>query len=74
VVAFGSTRHQTNARWNELIGPHLDGAYLSFDTEQGGEQVEAAFPPATLARLREIKGRVDPENLFRDNANVLTVH
>ena len=74
LVAFGSTRHQTNARWNEFIGPHLDGAYLSFDTEQGGEQVEAAFPPATLARLREIKGRVDPENLFRDNANVLTVH
>jgi hypothetical protein len=56
---------------DELIGPHLDGAYLSFDTEQGDEQVQAAFPPATLGRLRAIKAEVDPDNVFRDNANVL---
>jgi len=73
VVAFGSSRQQTPERWRELIGPHLDGAYLSFDTEQGDEQVEAAFPPATLARLRAIKAQVDPDNVFRDNANVRPV-
>jgi hypothetical protein len=71
IVAFGSSRQQTNARWRELIAPHVDGAYLSFETEQGPEQVEAAFPPATLARLRALKAEVDPDNLFRDNANVM---
>jgi hypothetical protein len=70
VVAFGSNRQHTTERWRELIGPHVDGAYLSFDTEQGDEQVEAAFPPATLARLRAIKAEVDPGNVFRDNVNV----
>lgn len=70
VVAFGSNRRHTNDRWNEFIAPHTSGAYLSFETEQGDEQVEAAFLPATLARLRELKGRLDPGNLFRDNANI----
>ena len=41
-----------------------------FETEQGDEQVEAAFPPATLARLRGLKRRFDPDNVFRDNANI----
>jgi FAD/FMN-containing dehydrogenase len=70
VVAAGSSRQQTSAHWRDLLGPHLDGAYLSFDTEQGLEQVEAAFPPATLARLRALKSEVDPDNLFRDNTNI----
>ncbi|HKH09036.1 MAG TPA: BBE domain-containing protein, partial [Agromyces sp.] len=68
--AFGSSRQQTSARWDELIAPHTDGAYLSFDTEQGPERVAAAFPPATLERLRALKAELDPANLFRDNANI----
>ncbi|GAA1760981.1 LLM class flavin-dependent oxidoreductase [Agromyces humatus] len=70
VVAFGSNRRHTNERWNEFIAPHSSGAYLSFDTEPGRAAVEAAFPPATLARLRELKRRFDPDNVFRDNANI----
>ena len=31
-------------QWNELIAPHLDGAYLSFETEQGDEQVAGGVP------------------------------
>ena len=70
MVAFGSSRQGTSAQWNELIAPHLDGAYVSFETEQGDAAVRAAYPPATLARLRAIKAQVDPGNLFRDNTNV----
>lgn len=70
VVAFGSSRNQTSARWDELIAPHTVGAYLSFDTEQGPAQLAAAFPPATLERLRALKAQVDPGNLFCDNANI----
>ncbi|GAA1957015.1 LLM class flavin-dependent oxidoreductase [Agromyces allii] len=70
VSAMGSPRHGTRELWNELMAPHMSGAYLSFETEQGPEQLAAAYPPATLERLREIKRRVDPDNLFRDNANI----
>ncbi|WP_022892340.1 LLM class flavin-dependent oxidoreductase [Agromyces subbeticus] len=70
VVAFGSSRSQTSERWNELLAPHFSGAYVSFETEQGAAAVAAAYPPATLERLRAIKREVDPGNLFRDNANV----
>ncbi|HWD61126.1 MAG TPA: LLM class flavin-dependent oxidoreductase [Humibacter sp.] len=55
--------------WTDLAA-HFDGLYLSFESRQGAEIVEEAFPPATLARLREIKRRYDPEAVFRDNFNV----
>ncbi|MCD1573087.1 LLM class flavin-dependent oxidoreductase [Agromyces mediolanus] len=70
VVAFGTPNRRTSERWDELLEPHMSGAYLSFETEGGPERLAAAFPPATLERLRRIKAEVDPDNLFRDNANV----
>ncbi|MEF3403020.1 LLM class flavin-dependent oxidoreductase [Agromyces sp. CCNWLW203] len=70
VVAFGSSRHRTSERWNELMAPHFSGAYVSFETEVGPATVAAAYPPATLERLRAIKREVDPGNLFRDNTNI----
>ena len=29
-----------------------------------------AYPPETMRRLRELKSRVDPDNVFRDNFNI----
>ncbi len=55
--------------WIQLA-EHFDGLYLSFESRQGAEVVEEAFPPATLARLREIKRRYDPDAVFRDNFSV----
>ncbi|QDZ15757.1 LLM class flavin-dependent oxidoreductase [Humibacter ginsenosidimutans] len=55
--------------WKDLA-EHFDGLYISFESREGPELVEQAFPPATLARLREIKGRYDPNAVFRDNFNV----
>lgn len=52
--------------WERLV-PHLSGSYLSFETGVGSPWVERAFPPAHLARLRELKRRYDPTGLFRDN-------
>ncbi|MDO9441795.1 MAG: FAD-binding oxidoreductase [Beijerinckiaceae bacterium] len=60
----GSTEFET--RWNRLV-PHLEGMYLSFETDTGPEVVARAFPPAHLARLRALKQRWDPTGLFRDN-------
>lgn len=69
VAALGSNRHRLDAAWDRLR-PHFAGLYLSLESDDRPERVDDAFPPGTLARLRELKARLDPENLFRDNFNV----
>ncbi|WP_306232127.1 LLM class flavin-dependent oxidoreductase [Agrococcus beijingensis] len=71
VIAFGMDRVRLDAAWDTLVAPHASGLYLSFETDQRPGRLEEAFPPATLARLRALKAEVDPENLFRDNFNVV---
>jgi FAD/FMN-containing dehydrogenase len=46
------------------------GAYVNFLADEGEERVRAAYPGPTWERLRAIKRRYDPENLFRSNQNV----
>ena len=62
---FGASSRFDDA-WERLV-PHLSGSYLSFETGIGPVWLERAFPPAHLARLRELKRRWDPTGLFRDN-------
>ena len=69
IVVLGSHRDRLNELWDELH-EHFSGLYTSFETDQRPERVADAFPPATLSRLRELKTRYDPANLFRDNFNV----
>lgn len=69
VTALGTDPHALDAGWRTLA-PWLDGLYLSFETGTGPEQLAAAFPPATLERLRDLKRRYDPTNLLRDNFNI----
>lgn len=70
IAALGGNRTRLDAQWDTLMHHQMDGLYLSFETDLRPERIEDAFPPATLTRLREIKRRVDPTNLFRDNFNV----
>ncbi|WP_229067599.1 LLM class flavin-dependent oxidoreductase [Actinoplanes sp. DH11] len=69
VVAFGGSKARLDAAWAELAG-HFRGLYLSFETDWSPERITEAWPPATLARLRELKRRYDPGNVFRDNFNI----
>jgi len=46
------------------------GAYVNFVADEGEDRVRAAYPGPTWDRLREIKRRYDPDNLFRRNQNV----
>jgi len=69
VVAMGSDPRRVDAAWAELSG-HFDGMYLSFETDRSPARLADAFPPATLARLRELKRRYDPHHLFRDNFTI----
>jgi FAD/FMN-containing dehydrogenase len=52
-----------------LLKDH-DGAYVNFLNDEGVAGVRDAYPGATWERLREIKGRYDPTNLFRRNQNI----
>jgi hypothetical protein len=47
-----------------------DRAYVGFLGEEGEERIREAYPGPTLQRLAEIKGRYDPNNLFRLNQNI----
>jgi hypothetical protein len=46
-----------------------DGAYVNFLNDEPA-RLAAAYPGRTLERLREIKRRYDPRNMFRHNENV----
>jgi len=55
------------AAWSRLK-PWLKGMYGNFSTLD--DAVLTMYPPATLARLRSIKGAYDPTNLFHRTHNI----
>ncbi|WP_061296488.1 LLM class flavin-dependent oxidoreductase [Herbidospora cretacea] len=67
VTAMGIDDKRLDRIW-ETNREHFDGLYLSFETGLG--KLADAFPPATLARLRDLKRHYDPANVFRDNFNI----
>lgn len=60
--------------FSDAMRPHaMDGQYVNF---LGHDEIDvrakalAAYGPAKLARLMDVKRRYDPENLFRINHNI----
>jgi FAD/FMN-containing dehydrogenase len=47
-----------------------DAMYVNFTGEATPDQVRASYPPATFARLVDVKRRYDPNNMFRFNQNI----
>jgi FAD/FMN-containing dehydrogenase len=48
----------------------MDGIYLSFESDHQVDDVLRAFPAATLARLRQVKRRWDPDRVFTQNFDI----
>jgi len=46
------------------------GAYVNFLVDEGEARIRDAYPGKTWDRLRSIKRRHDPTNLFRLNQNI----
>ena len=60
--------------FSDAMRPYaMDGQYVNFlghDEADARTKALAAYGPAKLQRLREVKRRYDPENLFRINHNI----
>ncbi len=76
VAAFweGPEDRPAREQWvDEFVGilrQSDEGAYVNFLVDEGPEAVRRAYPGATWDRLRAIKNRYDPANLFRLNQNI----
>ncbi len=44
--------------------------YVNFMGDEGADAVHSAYPASSWARLRELKRRYDPDNVFRANHNI----
>lgn len=55
--------------WSELHTHAAGGAYVNFLMEEGEERVAATYGDNYL-RLRALKAKFDPDNLFRVNQNI----
>ncbi|GAA0389766.1 hypothetical protein GCM10009541_36140 [Micromonospora gifhornensis] len=69
LAAMGQNDKRLTAVW-EPLRRHFDGLYLSFETDRSPQRLLDAFPAPVLERLRALKRRYDPDNLFRDNFNI----
>ncbi|MCG7287977.1 LLM class flavin-dependent oxidoreductase [Cellulomonas sp. ACRRI] len=69
IVAMGSSRRRIDAIW-DAMAHHFHGTYLSFETDPRPERLADVYPGPTLERLRELKRRYDPEDVFRHNYSV----
>ena len=62
-----SSRTGLDDAWDRLAHPHMDGLYLSFETDPRPERLHEAFPQLTLDRLRALKRTYDPDHVFEQN-------
>ncbi len=83
VPTLGQTLAKTHG--SEGLQPHIDwaqrfyaeiepsltgGAYINYLSAEGKERVQAAYGVEKFQRLRALKDRHDPTNLFRLNQNI----
>jgi FAD/FMN-containing dehydrogenase len=64
---------EANESWVDGLATALGDngeAYVNFIGDEGQERVRQAYPGQTWERLREVKHRYDPTNVFRLNQNI----
>ena len=65
---------QTHESWvanfADAIRQSDNGVYVNFVGNEGEAQIRAAYPGKTWDRLRQVKAKYDPMNLFRLNQNI----
>ena len=64
------TRQAVARPQEALRGKDTGQAYLNFQADVGEDHVRAAYSVKAFARLAALKGKYDPDNLFRVNQNI----
>ena len=59
--------------FEKAIQQNDKGRYVNFVNTVGEDELNAAYPSATLGKLCQVKAKYDPENLFRMNQNISPV-
>jgi hypothetical protein len=59
----------TSDLWDR-ISHEGSGAYVNFQQGGGEAPIRESYPPETLRRLRDVKTKYDPDNVFRFNQNI----
>jgi hypothetical protein len=67
---FDEEREWSRGLWSALE-PHHTSVYVNFLMEEGEERIRQAYGPEKYDRLRSLKRRYDPDNLFRLNQNIV---
>jgi hypothetical protein len=66
---FEAERRWARDYWSALA-PYHSGVYVNFLMDEGQDRVRQAYGPAKYRRLRTLKQRYDPDNVFRLNQNI----
>lgn len=66
----GDRHHAWAAELAGALRQGPPGAYVGFLGDAGETRLREAYPGATWDRLRQVKARYDPSNLFRLNQNI----
>jgi hypothetical protein len=66
---FEDQRHWARGYWDAL-SPHHTSVYVNFLMEEGEERIRQAYGSEKYDRLKALKRKYDPTNLFRLNQNI----
>jgi hypothetical protein len=67
---FDQEREWVRGLWSALAPYHQPSVYVNFLMDEGSERVRAAYGDERYDRLRALKDKYDPENLFSLNQNI----
>lgn len=67
---FDEEREWVRGFWSALEPHHTSGVYVNFLMNEGEDRVREAYGPQKYDRLKTLKRRYDPDNLFRLNQNI----
>jgi Berberine and berberine like len=68
-AGFDREREWARGFWSALA-PHHSTVYVNFLMEEGEERIRQAYGTAKYDRLKALKRRYDPGNVFRLNQNI----
>jgi hypothetical protein len=68
-AGFAEEREWSRSLWSAL-SPYHTGVYVNFLMDEGEDRIRQAYGAGKYERLKELKRRHDPGNVFRMNQNI----